>query len=65
MKYLAFVTMEFYPLTAGEIGRVIHNMLVAMPSSDRARTVVILVGEALDLGVGQGGVSGCALRRPR
>ena len=49
MKYLAFVTMEFYPLTTGEIGRVIHNMLVAMPSSDRARTVVILVGEALDL----------------
>ena len=51
MKYLAFVTMEFYPLTAGEIGRVIHNMLVSMPSSDRARTVVILVGEALDLGL--------------
>ena len=51
MKYLAFVTMEFQPLTAGEIGRVIHNMLVAMPSSDRARTVVILVGEALDLGL--------------
>ena len=51
MKYLAFVTMEFYPLTMGEIGRVIHNMLVAMPSSDRARTVVILVGEALDLGL--------------
>ena len=51
MKYLAFVTMEFYPLTMGEIGRVIHNMLVAMSSSDRARTVVILVGEALDLGL--------------
>ena len=51
MKHLAFVTMDFYPLTTGEIGRIIHNMLVAMPSSDRARTVVILVGEALDLGL--------------
>ena len=51
MKYLAFVTMDFYPLTTGEIGRVIHNMLVAMPSIDRARTAVILVGEALDLGL--------------
>jgi hypothetical protein len=49
IKYLAFITMEFYPLTTGEIGRYIHNMLVAMSSSDRARTVVILVGEALDL----------------
>lgn len=49
MKHLAFVTMDFYPLTTGEVGRVIHNMLVAMPSSDRARTVVILLGEALDL----------------
>ena len=51
MKYLAFATMEFYPLTTGEVGRIIHNMLVAMPNSDRARTVVILVGEALDLGL--------------
>jgi lipopolysaccharide biosynthesis protein/glycosyltransferase involved in cell wall biosynthesis len=50
-KYLAFVTMEIYPLTTGEIGRFIHNMLVTMPSSDRGRTVVILVGEALDLGL--------------
>ena len=49
MKYLAFVTTEFYPLTTGEIGLIVHEMLAAMPSSDRARAVVILVGEALDL----------------
>ena len=49
MKYLVFVTTEFYPLTTGEIGLIVHEMLAAMPSSDRARAVVILVGEALDL----------------
>ena len=49
MKYLAIVTMELYPLTAGEIGRGVRNMLAAMPETDLARTVVILVGDALDL----------------
>ena len=47
MKNRAIVTMELYPLTAGEIGRVVRNMLTAMPETDRARTFVILVGDAL------------------
>ena len=49
MKYLAIVTMELYPLTAGEIGWGGHNMLASMSKTDLARTVVILVGEAMDL----------------
>jgi len=47
MKNLAIVTMELYPLTAGEIGRGVRNILTAMPEADLARTVVIWVGDAL------------------
>ena len=34
MKNLAIVTMELHPLTAGEIGRGVRNMLTAMPEID-------------------------------
>ncbi len=49
MKHLAFATMEMYPLTAGGIGRVLYNMLVTMSETDRQRSVVILVGETLNV----------------
>ena len=48
MKHLAFVTTEFYPLTAGGIGRVLYNMIASMSDADRQRTVVLLTSGNTD-----------------
>lgn len=53
MKYLAFVTMELYPLTAGGIGRVMYNILETMSPEDRARTVVLLTADGIDIRLAQ------------
>lgn len=47
MSVRVFVTRELYPFTAGGIGRVVANMLVAMGNEERKRTVVVYVGSEL------------------
>jgi glycosyltransferase involved in cell wall biosynthesis/predicted SAM-dependent methyltransferase len=47
-NFLVFVTVELYPLSTGESGKLIINLLSAMSEMDRTRSIVILADEALD-----------------
>jgi len=49
MGALVFVTFELSPFSAGGIGRVIHNQLKAMSAADRARSIVVLLDEKVDV----------------
>ena len=46
--FLVFVTVELYPLSTLERGKLLNKVLSAMSEMDRARTIVILADEALD-----------------
>lgn len=48
MSALVFVATELAPFTAGEAGRVLHNILLSMNEADRSRSTVILVDAAID-----------------
>lgn len=48
MASLVFVSTELSPYTAGGVGRVLHNVLLAMDPSDRCRTTVVLVDVKVD-----------------
>lgn len=48
MGRLVFITTELYPYTAGDIGRILFNVLRSMEDADRARSTVIVLDHKIE-----------------